>query len=456
MENQSTLLKKLTAPGPKRILALDGGGIKGIVTLCFLEKIESILRKRYNDPNYRLCQYFDLVGGTSTGSIIASSLALGMEVAEIKSQYYKLGKIIFGKKKGMVTFLSKAQKYDSRPIEKALLENFGEVLLGDQERIKTGLCVVSKRADTYSTWPLINHPHGKWYDFNKDIPLWQAVRASVAAPTFFLPAFVKVGPEEEAAFIDGGVSMANNPALQLFLCATLKGYPFHWPTGQDNLMVLSIGTGKLKNKSSVREIKKANVISWASNIPAFFMSDADKYNQLILQYISDSPTAVQIDSEIGDLRKDYLGGSYALHYLRYNVSFEENFLKELGYDFSYKKIKNLSQMDKAENIGQLGEIATRAAEKMIAARHLPTSFDPGGVPRRKKKRFVTGELADVQFLPVKKKPVIVEASRIDEPFEVVSLEGLVKGKKGDYLMKGVEGEYYICDADIFHKTYEQA
>ena len=76
-----TLLERLTAEGPKRILALDGGGIRGVLTLGFLERIEQILRDRHNNPNLRLSDYFDLIGGTSTGSIIASALAIGMEVS---------------------------------------------------------------------------------------------------------------------------------------------------------------------------------------------------------------------------------------------------------------------------------------------------------------------------------------------------------------------------------------
>jgi hypothetical protein len=60
---------------PKRILSLDGGGIRGILTLEFLGVIESMLRKRSGRDDFRLCDYFDLIGGTSTGSIIAAGLA---------------------------------------------------------------------------------------------------------------------------------------------------------------------------------------------------------------------------------------------------------------------------------------------------------------------------------------------------------------------------------------------
>jgi patatin-like phospholipase/acyl hydrolase len=63
---------------PKRILALDGGGIRGVLTLEYLEAIEALLRQRRNDPDLLLSDYFDLIGGTSTGSIIAAGLACGV------------------------------------------------------------------------------------------------------------------------------------------------------------------------------------------------------------------------------------------------------------------------------------------------------------------------------------------------------------------------------------------
>ncbi len=68
-----------THPGPKRILSLDGGGLRGILSLAMLLKVESILRQRHGNNNqFRLCHYFDLIAGTSTGAIIAAGLAQGM------------------------------------------------------------------------------------------------------------------------------------------------------------------------------------------------------------------------------------------------------------------------------------------------------------------------------------------------------------------------------------------
>ena len=80
---------------PKRMLSLDGGGIRGVLTLEYLEVIEAMLRKRYNDESLLLCDYFDLIGGTSTGSIIAAGLAFGLTVAQLKALYRNIGLSVF-------------------------------------------------------------------------------------------------------------------------------------------------------------------------------------------------------------------------------------------------------------------------------------------------------------------------------------------------------------------------
>ena len=81
---------------PKRILALDGGGVRGILTLGILAKIEALLKERHgNDPDFRLCHYFDLIAGTSTGAIIAAALACEMTVEELSKMYLDLGKRVF-------------------------------------------------------------------------------------------------------------------------------------------------------------------------------------------------------------------------------------------------------------------------------------------------------------------------------------------------------------------------
>src|SRR5262249_4555366 len=82
--------RRLFARGPKRILALDGGGVRGILTAGILLALETRLKRRAGRADFRLCDYFDLIGGTSTGSIVAAALAMGKSAAQIADLYREL------------------------------------------------------------------------------------------------------------------------------------------------------------------------------------------------------------------------------------------------------------------------------------------------------------------------------------------------------------------------------
>ncbi len=359
--------------GPKRILSLDGGGIRGALTLGYLKKLETILREKENDPSLLLSDYFDLIGGTSTGSIIAACLAVGKSVDEVKEMYMVLGGEIFGNKrdwwKPWETFKYLQANYDHTALERNLKKVFGNITLESSE-IKTGLCIVAKRADTNSVWPLINHPNGKFFNSamgkNKDIPLWQAVRASSAAPTYFIPQMIDVGNSQRAAFVDGGVSMSNNPALTLLMVATLKGFPFHWQLGEDNLSIVSLGTGYSIFSKKVGEIEEAWLGTWAQNVPDMLMQDASWQNQIMLQWLSNSPTAHEIDMEIGSLQDDYIAGKAMLKYLRYNFPITQKTLNDLGLSqtFNDADVKSIIEMSNAQNRYLLYDIGVAASAAM--------------------------------------------------------------------------------------------
>jgi uncharacterized protein len=371
---------------PKRILALDGGGIRGALSLGYLQQMEDILRTQHgNDPKFRLCHYFDLIGGTSTGSIIAACLALGKTVAEIKELYMSLGGEIFKKQYSWWNVFKRIKaEYDSGPLEDQLQKVFGtETTLGSDD-ILTGLCIVAKRADTNSVWPMINHPDGAYYDTkdgtNSKIPLWKAVRASAAAPSYFLPQIIDVGGGmKEAAFVDGGVSMANNPALQLLMVATLKGFPFQWEWGHDKLLLVSIGTGMSKWKKIPAKVAESNLLNWASQLPDMFMQDASWHNQAILQWLSNSPTAWEIDGEIKTLENDCIGakekGDGLISYLRYNTWLDTETLDTLmGKKYSEKDIDGLTEMSNADSRFELYDIGSKHAAATVSEKHFPTTF----------------------------------------------------------------------------------
>ncbi|MCT4628819.1 patatin-like phospholipase family protein [Winogradskyella sp.] len=356
----------------KRILSLDGGGIRGALTLGYLEKIEKTIQEKENNPKLKIYEYFDLIGGTSTGAIIAAGLCIGMTASEIKDLYLRLGDKIFGKKRRFFKNPFKWYKadYDYKPLEEELKKVFRDYTLGS-DQIKTSLCIITKRIDTLSTWPLTNHPKAKYYEKNKGILLYKLIRASTAAPTYFQPQKINVGANEIGTFIDGGVSLANNPSLQLFLLTTLKGFPYNWETGANNLSIYSIGTGTSTKRYNYEKMLKKGKLGWARLMPEIFMEDANYLNQTLLQYMSQPPsTSQEIDREIGNLKNDNLTSKPLLHYIRYNVLLDENELNDLGYtDLTEEHINSLREMSESKNKELLYEIGSKAAEREVKIYH---------------------------------------------------------------------------------------
>jgi predicted acylesterase/phospholipase RssA len=379
------LLQRLTAKGPKRILALDGGGIRGAVTLGFLGEIEGILAIRHVEAglgsraDFRLHQYFDLIGGTSTGSIIAALLAIGgYTVAEVKEMYKTLGSKIFSDRNGFNLFGQRLYlhgKYNSEPLKEELERIFGDARLGDESN-KTGFCVVTKRLDTCSTWPVTNNPKAKYFAQNRFL-IRDIVRASTAAPSYFEPEMIDVGSGQEGVFVDGGMSIMNNPALQLFLVATLKGFNLQWPSGEEELMVVSIGTGRRSKKLVGEKWKDPSLLDIAKFAPDQFMADAAELVELMMHYIGKGTGPLRkIDAEVEDLSGDVMCGGKACSYVRYNVEMVKNELNNLGItDLTDTQVAGLMEMDLPENVNLLIEIGEAAARAYVRSEHLPAIFD---------------------------------------------------------------------------------
>jgi uncharacterized protein len=367
--------EKLFRPGPKRLLALDGGGIRGLITLGYLDEIETLLRQRYGNPKLVLADYFDLIGGTSTGAIIATLLSLGYSVDDIRVLYLEVGREAFQLKKTWLGALGRVlgARFDEKPLERLLKSHLGERTLATPD-LKTGLVIVVKRADTGSVWPMVNWPH-KYFDYNKDLKLWELVRASTAAPTYFRPQFVSdVGAGEAALFVDGGVSMHNNPALLLLMVAAFKGFGLNWPIGVDQLLLCSVGTGIALKVSTAKKLNRDRTLTFLPIMVMQFIHDASELNETLLQWLSRSPTARQIDSQIEDLQDDLLTPQPLLTYLRYDVPLRKDSLISLGLNVSDQEVARLQDISDTGNIEQLyrlGQIVSAG----IKPAHFPEVFD---------------------------------------------------------------------------------
>jgi uncharacterized protein len=239
-----TLIEKIQQRAPKKLLAIDGGGIRGVLSLKVLQRIESLLKEQSGRLDFKLADYFDYIAGTSTGGIIAAGLSIGLSVSEIMEFYERAGEQMFVK----TNLLQRLRyHYKDEPLAKMLREVIGESTMLGSEKLRTLLLLVMRNATTDSPWPVSNNPFAKYNsnpdraDDNLNFPLWQLVRASTAAPTYFPPEVIVLrnkekDKEKEFIFVDGGVTMYNNPAFQMFLMATLDQYwmkkpEVRWRTG---------------------------------------------------------------------------------------------------------------------------------------------------------------------------------------------------------------------------------
>jgi predicted acylesterase/phospholipase RssA len=386
----TSLVKRLAPAGKKRILSLDGGGLKGAITLGFLTEMENQLAKRHaaegimDAGEFRLHHYFDLIGGTSTGAIIAALLAVkGYSASEVSDLYRQLGGRIFSDRNGFNILgkrISFYGKYDSTPLKEELEAIFKDDRLGDDSN-KTGLCVVTKRLDTCSTWPVTNNPSAIYFSQNRFL-IKDIVRASTAAPSYFEPEIIDVGSQQQAIFVDGGMSMMNNPSLQLFLVATLDGYRLNWNAGQDDLFIVSVGTGRRDKKLVGNKWNNPNLIDIAKMAPEQFMTDAGELIEIMMHYIGKATGPLRtIDSEIQDLSKDTIHGGKAFSYLRYNVELAEDPLKDIGMNpIDKEQLASLTQMDLSENLDLLMKIGAAAGKAFVKAEHFPACFNLTAAP----------------------------------------------------------------------------
>lgn len=379
--------------GPKRILSLDGGGLRGLMSVQVLKKIEQLLQDRFRDRNMRLCNYFDLIAGTSTGAIIAAGLSKGMSANEVENHYRTLGDKVF--KRSLWRRGAMLQKYNADAVAKALGEVLGTNSMKDTA-FHTGLLVVSKRLDSGSTWVLTNNPCARYFTVNPErpetisngeYPLWQVVRASTAAPTFFAGEEIRIHSDESeerrdsvGLFIDGGVSPHNNPSLQALMVATMEGYRFGWKTGVDNMLLVSVGTGKanasVNLSSRVTDAAAAQAVLALKNL----MEDCSDLVEAVMQWISKpTPTAREIDSEMGIAGPVLGGGGGMLTYHRYNAIFTAEWFAKAGLnvgetvDAAYLAL--MQEMDKPQNLDRLARLGAAVAEKQVDVAHFPKAFD---------------------------------------------------------------------------------
>ena len=300
-------------PGRFRILSIDGGGIRGIIPATVLTVLEQRAGKA-------VCDLFDMLVGTSTGGLLSLALskpAAGrpgspeLPAAEILRRYERQGPQIF--RRSLVDQVRSGwglldEKYPSRGLDSVLRENFGDTMLSEAV-----VDVIVTSYDLESREPyFFKRRKAKDTPATDNFPMWQAARATAAAPTYFEPIEVEVaGTTKRYGLVDGGV-FANNPGM----CGYAEAKRFH---PDDDLVLLSLGTGESTDPIPYEKAKDWGLVSWPRPLLDVVFdghSDATNYQltqvmpekryfrlQQRLEYASDALDDAS-ENNIRDLRRE--------------------------------------------------------------------------------------------------------------------------------------------------------
>jgi patatin-like phospholipase/acyl hydrolase len=265
-----------------RALALDGGGFRGIITAVWLEYLDNRLLKP-------LPQYFEVVAGTSAGSINAALLTTGYSGADIHRMFQELGTKIFPN--AFVRTLEKigripkhgfsSPRYGEKRINRVLQETFGDATMRNAE---TRL-LIPVYSMTEARAMVIDSEAPE----HADLPLWKVVRASSAAPTFF-PATTLTIEGKEHVVVDGGVAI-NHPAMTASTALRKQhGVPL------SAFEIVSMGTGRPPTIGDLKSLQGAGLIDWGPKLVHFLLgAPSDHVNYLCRKIHGDKYHRIEVD-----------------------------------------------------------------------------------------------------------------------------------------------------------------
>lgn len=245
-----------------KVLAIDGGGIRGIIPALILSEIQ----KRLGPDLYK---FFDLISGTSTGGIIA--LGIGTQSkngrpyspTELADLYVENGPAIF--KKTFITPIKNfgRPKYSPDALQSTLVEFFGDA------QFNTALTpLLISSYDLQGQIPFFFKSHRIAENPNYNWPVVSIARATSAAPTFFPPLQLVRG-SDNYALVDGGV-FVNNPAM----AAYAEARALYRDAAQFN--VISVGTGNRQDQITYAAAKNWGLLQWARQIAPVFMDSVSE------------------------------------------------------------------------------------------------------------------------------------------------------------------------------------
>lgn len=400
-----TLEQRLAIGGPKRILSIDGAGARGVLACGILAEVERRLALRSGRPDFRLSEYFDLIGGASTGAILAAGLAMGRTCAEVAELYRAIAPEAAAAKSRAAAV--RRPRFDGPRLESSLARALGDHEMSSPA-LKTGLAIFTRRVDTGEAGVVTNHPRSKFWNGGPDgvaaakrLVIRRIVQASAGAPALFDETRLKLDQDNaavahaEGAFIDTAAAGLNNPALELFKVATLKSHGFEWPTGEDQILLLSVGAGYWRPRLDPRMIgagptdEAASVVVRSIEALKSGAHDAGVAATTTLQSLSRPPRPWRIDGVVEEMLDDHLSPFPILMFQRMDARLERDELAQLAFDCSDAEIAQMREPlgDDGAVMARLHDVGLRTGQSYFRnpggretrdwdSLILPSRFDP--------------------------------------------------------------------------------
>jgi hypothetical protein len=302
-----------------------------------------------------------------------------MSVQELLDFYIEAGPLMFQEE-----FLWRRVRsfYQAEPLREKLQQVLGARTLGASD-LRCLLLVVTRNATTDSPWPVTNNPLARYNDpgradCNLQIPLWQLVRASTAAPVYFPPEMLQWDPQDPAksfVFVDGGVTPYNNPSFLLYRKATLPEYRLGWPTGEDRLTLVSVGTGSAARLDQDLDKRGRFIPSAVARLPSVLMGGMNIDQDINCRTVGRCVFGATIDRELGDMRPrhgDPLSGELvsaeqdcgrAFLYARYDPDVSRAGLDALG--LHNIEPEEVQAMDAVRHIEKMRQVGRAYAERFV-------------------------------------------------------------------------------------------
>lgn len=277
---------------PFRILCIDGGGIRGIIPAIWLQRLEEELESRKTS----LLKSFDLICGTSTGSIVGAAVATNTDIKRVIDLFHDDGPAIFNRsriKQAIGRFVPAgllSARYGPERLKESLQGVLGNARMSDVEE-DTHLCIPAYDIGNRRTF------YFKSYHNNTSRnEIWKACLASSAAPTYFPAQKVTLARGNKRYLIDGGVS-ANNPScLGLAEGINLRNKRSLMDLGE--IQLISMGTGSSTRNLTKTVVGNKGALSWAGAILDVMFDGSSDANDYIAEQILDDKSYVRLQFEL--------------------------------------------------------------------------------------------------------------------------------------------------------------